>query len=120
VKDPQDSEVDRVLAAGNADAFGPRYSIDGISDVKVRVRANQLTTLARLSSVLWIEPWAVPQLLDEKQDQILAGNYTGSTVSTSGYLSWLASKGITSTPDFVVDVTDSGIDRGDLDPQVIH
>src|SRR5262249_48492766 len=120
VSDPNDAEVDRALTIGDATPIGGRASVGGISDVRVSIRTSRLPDLARLSNVLWVEPWTPPQLLDEKQDQILAGNYSGSTVSIAGYVNWLQSKGLATTPDFVVDVADSGIDQGDLDPQVIH
>ena len=72
-----------------------------------------------MSGVVWIEPWSEPVLHDEKQGLILAGKLTGAETASS-YLAWLQSKGITSTPDFIVDVADTGIDQGVLDPQVLH
>jgi hypothetical protein len=72
-----------------------------------------------MSTVVWIEPWSEPVLHDEKQGLILAGQLTGSEPRSS-YLAWLQSKGITSSPDFLVDVADSGIDQGSLDPEVLH
>jgi len=54
--------------------------------------------------------------MDERQDQIMAANLSGSSPAGPGYLAWLASKGFTQaqfeSSGFVVDVTDSGIDNG--------
>ena len=50
----------------------------------------------------------------------LAGSFSGNQLTRADYLTWLNSKGISSTPDFLVDVADSGIDKGYLDPEVIH
>src|SRR6185437_1842263 len=57
---------------------------------------------------------------DERQDQIVAGNLSGTNLVGPGYLAWLASKGFTQAQfdasGFVVDVADSGIDNGTLTP----
>src|SRR6185295_6307378 len=36
------------------------------------------------------------------------------------YVAWLQSKGLATTPNFIVDVSDTGIDQGILDPQILH
>jgi hypothetical protein len=112
--------IDRVLARGQAAPVGPKTSMNGVTDVRVRMNARKISDLARMPNVMWIEPWQAPQLLDERQDQILAGNYSGNTIAAPGYLLWLQSKGLASTPNFVLDIADSGLDQGKLDPLVIH
>ena len=86
----------------------------------VRLRPEDLDTLANQPDVVSIHPFVAPRLLDERQDQIIAGNLTGATPSGPGYLAWLASKGFTQAQfdasGFVVDISDSGIDNGTTQP----
>ena len=86
----------------------------------VRLRPEDLDTLANQPDVVSIHPFVTPRLLDERQDQIIAGNLTGATPSGPGYLAWLASKGFTQAQfdasGFVVDISDSGIDNGTTQP----
>jgi len=86
----------------------------------VRFRPEDLDALAAQPDVISIQPAAIPRKLDERQDQIIAGNLTGLVPSGPGYLAWLASKGFTQaqfdTSGFVVDMSDSGIDNGTNKP----
>ena len=89
-------------------------------NVVVRLPAERLAELAAQSDVISIQPHFPRHKMDERQDQILAGNLSGTAPSGPGYLTWLASKGFTqaqfAASGFVVDVTDSGIDNGTLAP----
>lgn len=86
----------------------------------VRLPPEQLTVIATRPDVISIQPYTDPQKRDERQAQILAGNLTGPTPSAPGYLAWLASKNFTQeqfdASGFVVDVSDSGIDNGTIQP----
>ncbi|GIK36847.1 MAG: hypothetical protein BroJett011_06800 [Chloroflexota bacterium] len=84
------------------------------TNITLALPAGQLVEVATWPDVYNVEPWVTPQLYDERQDQILAGNISGSNPSGPGYLNWLATKGFTQTGqfNFVVDVTDSGLDDG--------
>ena len=86
----------------------------------VRLRPEDLDAFAAQPDVISIQPAAVPRKLDERQDQIIAGNLTGLVPSGPGYLTWLASKGFTQAQfdasGFVVDMSDSGIDNGTTQP----
>lgn len=113
------SDVQELVARSSASLVGTPTNTLSYTNVRLRVRPRLLPDLARMSNVLWIEPWTEPVLHDEKQGLILAGRLTGSEPASS-YLAWLQSKGIASSPDFTVDVADTGIDQGDLDPQVLH
>ncbi len=86
----------------------------GLRDVRVRIPAALIPRLAEQADVFWIEPALKPELFDERQGQIMAGNLdgTGSQPSAPGYLSWLGGKGFGSTFSFTVDVADDGLDRG--------
>ncbi|HSE96803.1 MAG TPA: S8 family serine peptidase, partial [Blastocatellia bacterium] len=92
----------------------------GYTNVKMKVHTSRLVEMARRNDVVWIEPVITPELFDERQGLILAGSFNGGQLSKLSYLAWLRSKGITDTPDFLVDIADSGIDKGVLDPSVIH
>lgn len=86
----------------------------------VRVRPERLSELAAQPDVISIRPWAEPHKMDERQNQILAGNLSGNVPVGPGYLAWLASKGFEQSQftasGFGVDVSDSGIDNGTITP----
>src|SRR6185295_13172933 len=89
-------------------------------NVIVQLPAGRLAEIAARPEVISIQPYYPRHKMDERQDQILAGNLTGTSPSGPGYLAWLASKGFTqsqfTTSGFVVDVTDSGIDNATTTP----
>ena len=92
----------------------------GYRNLVVALPPEQLDALAAQPDVVSIHPYSTPHLRDERQDQILAGNLSGSAPGGPGYLDWLASKGFTqaqfAASGFVVDVSDSGIDNGTTTP----
>jgi hypothetical protein len=89
-------------------------------NVFVRLHPEDLPTLAAQPDVVSIQPYGEPRKLDERQDQIVAGNLTGNAPTGPGYLAWLAGKGFTQAQfdesGFVVDMSDSGIDDGTTTP----
>ncbi len=89
-------------------------------NVVVHVPPGKLAQLARQPDVVSIQPYVPPRRFDERQDQIVAGNLSGSGPAAPGYLAWLASWGFTQAQfdasGFVVDVTDSGVDNGTSSP----
>ena len=89
-------------------------------NIVVRLPANALDPLASQPDVISIHPYRAPHKLDERQDQIIAGNLTADIPSGPGYLAWLATKGFTQAQfdasGFVVDISDSGIDNGTTQP----
>ncbi len=80
--------------------------------------AAEVADLAANPAVVAIEPAGVPKLHDERGAQIVAGNLTGNAPSGPGYEAWLATKGFGAPFGFAIDVTDSGLDRGDT--TVVH
>jgi hypothetical protein len=78
--------------------------------------------LASRPDVVSIAPYSLPEKLDERQNQILAGNLNsaGNGPTEGDYLAYLASKGFTQSQfdasGFVVNVSDSGIDNGTTAP----
>ncbi|EEF60482.1 conserved repeat domain protein [Pedosphaera parvula Ellin514] len=86
----------------------------------VRLSPADLMKVAAQPDVISIQPYFSHKKLCERQDQIIAGNLTGSVPSGPGYLAWLASKGFTqaqfTASGFAVDVSDSGVDDGTTVP----
>ncbi len=113
-------EIEALTAESSALVLDEPSEVLNYTNVRVRVRPDRLAEIARKSSVVWIEPWSVPELHDERQNLIISGQYTGNQLSSPGYLAWLTAKGLATTPDFIVDFADTGIDTGNLDPQVLH
>jgi hypothetical protein len=97
-----------------------RYKLLRYVNLFVRLRPQDLATIAAHPDVISIEAYTPPRKLDERQDQIVAGNLSGNAPSGPGYLAWLAGKGFTqdqfTASGFVVDVSDSGIDNGTTAP----
>jgi hypothetical protein len=96
------------------------YSLLGYRNVIVRLPPEHLAEIAAQPEVVSIQPYFEPQKLDERQDQIIAGNLSGNLPGGPGYLAWLTSKGFTQAQftdsGFVVDLSDSGIDNGTTTP----
>ena len=75
--------------------------------------AAEVADLAADPAVVAIEPAGVPKLHDERAAQIVAGNLSAGAPSGPGYDAWLTTKGFGAPFGFAIDVTDSGLDRGD-------
>ena len=119
--DDAPADIESIEAVTLEPRIGEPASVLNYTNVRVRVDSDELAQIARIGNVLWIEPWIVPELLDERQGLIVAGSYTGTNqLAPPGYLNWIRSKRLDSAPDFIVDVSDSGIDQGILDPAVLH
>ncbi len=90
-------------------------------NVFVRLHPQDLPTLAAQPDVVSIQLYGEPRKLDERQDQIVAGNLSGNAPTGPGYLAWLTNNiGFTQAQfdesGFVVDISDSGIDDGTTSP----
>ncbi len=103
---------------------GP-YNVLNYTNIRVRLAEGDLAALAAQPDVFDIEIYVQPEMNDEVQNQILAGNITvsgGNTVPSSpGYLAWLATKGFPTTPSSypIVDIVDDGLDQGNAS-NVLH
>src|SRR5215831_7810152 len=95
------------LRSNSRQFFGER-DVMNYRNITVLITASQLTELANRDEVFGIEEAHEIKRLDEAQGQILAGNLSGNSPTGPGYLSWLASKGFTSSQfgSFVVEVAD--------------
>ena len=87
-------------------------------NIVVSLPADQVGgELADRADVVSIAPWDMPHRMDERQDQIIAGNVTGNVPTVGDYLAYLASHGFsTATTTFGVNITDSGVDNGTPTP----
>lgn len=96
------------------------YRILNYHNLIVSLPAERLKDLAAQPDVISIQPWFEPRKMDERQDQIIAGNVSSGLPNGPGYLAWLGGKGFSQAQfdasGFVVDMSDSGIDNGTLRP----
>jgi len=92
-----------------------QQEVDHYVNFVVGLDADGLDKLAERPDVISIAPYFEPHKLDERQDIILTGNWTGNAPTPSDYLAYLATKGITqaqfTASGFAVDLTDSGVDN---------
>jgi subtilisin-like proprotein convertase family protein len=111
-----DGEAFAAELARGASVLDPPNAVLGYVNIALQLDGRGVLDLSRDSRVFAIEPKLVPELLDERQGQIMAGNViaAGTQPSAPGYLAWLASKGFPGVNPFPfsVDVTDDGVDKG--------
>jgi hypothetical protein len=90
--------------------------------LSVTLPVDQLLSVANHADVLFISPALGIETHDERAAQIVAGDLSqdGTQPSGSSYLSWLASKGLDARPDFLIDFTDTGLDRGSVSANLVH
>ena len=88
--------IARLEALSSSPPSAPQALLN-LTNLRLRIPAGQLPDLASWADVFNVEPYTPPQLLDEIQGQVLAGNITTAggltTASAPGYLAWLNSKG---------------------------
>jgi len=111
------AEASRTVAEINGLAINinhaPRRFLNSLV-LSVTLPVNQLTAAASFDDVLFIGPAAEPKPSDERSAQIVAGNLIQDLTQPvgPGYRGWLQSKGLDTAPDFLVDIADTGLDRG--------
>lgn len=106
-----------LLRSGAARDIRPAQEVLGFTNLTLSLSVEMIRELSAHASVFAVEQWVPERKFDEVQGQIMAGaiNTAGTGPTSPGYLAWLASKGFAQAGqfDFVVDVTDDGVDRGD-------
>ena len=104
----KDSEaaVDRLR--GEALEYVQDYVVGPYRNVQLVLPAHRLLAWARHRAVFAIEARGERKKLDERQGQILAGNFAGASPSGPGYYAWLAAQGFNSTQfsTFAVNIVD--------------
>jgi hypothetical protein len=100
--------------------FERQYAALHYLNVAGRFRPADLARIAAQPEVVSILPYFKARKLDERQDEIVAGNLSGDAPGAPYYLAWLESKGFTQAQfdasGFAVDISDSGIDDGTTTP----
>lgn len=114
-------DVKRVKELASA-TLTDAYDVLGFTNLRLRVKASELGRLASLGNVVNIEPWAEPQLHDERSSQIIAGELSddGKQARGPGYLQWLQARGLATPFNFAIDITDTGLDRGAVTADNLH
>ena len=99
-----------------------RRSFGRFTVVTAFVPINEILGIAALEQVIFIAPHHQPEPLDERSAQIVAGNLTADKTRPTGpgYMAWLRTVGLDSTGDTIIDVTDTGLDRGSTDAARLH
>lgn len=104
--------------------YQPPVPALNLTNMRVQLPAKSLAEVAAWPDVFNVETYHPPELLDEIQGQILAGNLVTSSASIAsgpGYLDWLDSKGFPNDPASypIVALVDDGMDAGDAD-RILH
>ena len=85
-------------------------------NIMVSLPPAAVSSLAQLPDVISIQPYDVPEMMDERQAVILTGDLVNNAPRGPGYLAWLTAKGFNQeqfdASGLVVDVSDSPIDNG--------
>lgn len=85
-------------------------------NMRAVISTSSLATIASLPDVVWIGFYQAPEMMDEKQAQILAGNLNHNKTEPAGpgYLDWLKGHGFSDDPQKypIIDITDDGIGTG--------
>ena len=93
-------------------------SVLNFQNAIVTVQSSDLPLIASRPDVFWVEEFIAPELLDEVQSQILAGNLNATQTAPGGpgYLAWLESLGFPDAPERypIIDIMDDGIGDGTL------
>ena len=96
------------------------FQVRDLVNLIVPLEAADLAAVAARDDVVSIQAFAVPELADERQAQIMAGQLAGTTPSGPGYLEFLAGHGLTQAQfdaaGFLIDISDSGLDSGTTTP----
>jgi hypothetical protein len=90
--------------------------------LSITLPAARLMEVASLDEVLFIGPAPSLALHDERSAQIVAANLdpTGIAPIGPGYKEWLRSVGLDFRPDFLIDFSDTGLDRGTTGDFSVH
>ena len=99
-----------VVASGRE--FRAASSVGALRTQFVRIDGAEAQALAADAGVVSITPWSSPRLLDERAARIVAGDLGTGPFD---YLTWLGGKGFpAATLPFAIDVTDQGLDNGNV------
>jgi hypothetical protein len=117
---PTAGEVISMIEAESRRVIMENYHILNKTILRRRIPGALAAELAMRPEVIAIEPWFEPVLMDEVQDQILAGNYAGAGPTGPGYDAWLTANGFGDVRSVIVDIADDGFDTGNLGTGMHH
>ena len=110
------SETRSFIERRTISSLAPDQPILNYINVYAEIRVVDMADIARRPDVVWLGERVEPEMLDEVQAQIVAGNLSPdqSGADAPGYLAWLDSFGFSQDPnDYpIVDVVDDGIGNG--------
>ncbi|HEX6833354.1 MAG TPA: S8 family serine peptidase [Rudaea sp.] len=117
VVDGEGSEATRQQVVGAAlAALGDWFDVGVGKAIRLHVSETAIAQIAQLDHVLAVEEYEAPHRMDERQDQIVAGNFNAGQLGPSapGYMAWLTGQGFpTSSGSYpTVVVVDDGIGTG--------
>ena len=106
---------DQLMAWSSAQIRPPDDVLE-YQNLTMAMRLDEALEAARMPEVTWVEIHVEPELYDEVQTQIMAGQLTGdgSSPTGPGYLNWLLDLGFSDDPaDYpIIDITDDGLGNG--------
>jgi hypothetical protein len=113
--------IERINAFASSVNREPRRFLNYVV-LTVQLPVERLISVADLDEVLFITPASRFEVQDERSAQIVAGNLSqdGTGPGGSGYMAWLAAKGLDAQPDFIIDFTDTGLDRSSTLTNLTH
>ena len=105
--------LDRLLGMGGRITAQPG-ALPGFVNLVIALLPEQLANFAKQPDIISIHHYIEPELLDERQNMIVAGNVTGNNPNPGNYFDLLTTWGFTqaqfNASGFLVDVTDDGAD----------
>ncbi|HKY03487.1 MAG TPA: S8 family serine peptidase, partial [Blastocatellia bacterium] len=113
--------IERIRSLAASINQEPRKFLNYVA-LRVTLPVQSLAEIADLDEVMFISPAPPTELHDERSAQIAAGNLAEGGAQPSGpsYKAWLESKGLYTPSDFVIDFTDSGLERGSTLSTLVH
>ena len=90
--------------------------------LSVGLPVGELLNVAAFEEALFISPAFAPALSRraKRADNSRQLTPDGTQPAAPGYLDWLRSKGLAARPDFIIDFTDTGLDRGSTSEGFVH
>ncbi|MEW6211884.1 MAG: S8 family serine peptidase, partial [Acidobacteriota bacterium] len=115
------STIERITRLAEEVTREPRRFLNYVV-LSLTLPAHSLFEVAEMEDVLFIAPSPDFRLHDERSAQIVAANLApnGFEPTGPGYLTWLRSKGLDTTSDFLIDFTDTGLDQGETSDFLVH
>ena len=96
------------------------WSSPGYVNFAIQIRPGQLGVVTARPELVSVHRWFAPKRNDEAQGMVLAGNLSGYGPAAGNYFTTLANWGFTQAQfdasNFVVDVSDDGVDNGTTTP----